>query len=663
MTVDELLVSVGFKFTGQAGLESFRQAIANLEKDLKPLAASLTQVGTLTAAFANQAAASANASMAATNGATAQAAALNQTAQAALDAAAAYEKLTAASKDAPPGTPVVPPPAAPPGTPVVPPPAAPPSTPRPADDDDDAKKKKKLSSALKENVRDVKAAAKELAKMAVVAYGAATAVGAFVLKISRANDELALASQNLKISGSELAAWSGAAKLVLGASADMIESLEKLQMTAVNARMEGGQAAAAFASLGVQTHDFTGNLKSSNEIMMGIIDGLDRLPDRQMKLWRLNQLGLAHMLPFFEKGRAAIEAMMQEQKEFGPTPDQLSKTREFMMLFQRFGLYVQYLANIFVEELQPVFGDMMKDFIAWVKLNKDLLAIKIKEFVQGLAFALKILVGLLKLGYFFFMEFSNAVGGVDYAVKLLTLAFLGFAAVLAGSMVVNIIKIIGHLWQFARVSGVLTKGLQLLRATGVHIRAFFAWFTAGSIGATIAAIGFFVASMYNLYRVLTGQKSGMDFLADWFPDFTAGLRGVIEVVAGLIMIWNNLLKTFAMPWTIGDNFDDVKNIIKAMADTKFTAEVVNAAGQAAAVNPVQLGTAAVQNAQASSAAGLMIAQQNTNTNRNLSKMEVAVNVTGDARGLDVAQLGKILSERLSFEVEQATLNLNSGVTA
>ena len=58
-----------------------------------------------------------------------------------------------------------------------------------------------------------------------------------------------------------------------------------------------------------------------------------------------------------------------------------------------------------------------------------------------------------------------------------------------------------------------------------------------------------------------------------------------------------------------------------------------------------------------------IAQQNTNTNRNLSKMEVAVNVTGDARGLDVAQLGKILSERLSFEVEQATLNLNSGVTA
>lgn len=656
MTVDELLVSVGFKFTGQAGLEAFRQAIADLEKDLQPLAASLNQVGALTAAFANQAAAAASSAASVTQEATAQAAALDQvtvaldqavdytglfaaettaaanaanaavagvtahqtvlaqaaaaanqaaagatayatqTAQAGAAAAAAtaqVQALTAAQSASGGGTPAAP--------------NAP--TPTPAKNPN-----KKANAELKEKFGRVKEIAKEMAKYTAIAYGAAAAVAAFVLKLSKTNDELSLAAQNLKISASELSAWNGAAKIVLGASADMIESLEKLQMTAVNARMEGGQAAAAFASLGVQTHDFMGNLKGSNEIMMGIVDGLDRLPDRQMKLWRLNQLGLANMLPFFEKGRAAIEAMMQEQKDFGPTKDQLSKTREFMMLFQRFQLYVSNLANIFTEELQPVLGDMMRDFIEWVRLNREVIKTKIQEFAYALAVALRLLVTITSTLLDMFLGLSSVLGGVHNAILL------------------------------------------IVSSIGLILTYFF---------PLTAAITFLVLSFINLWRVLTGQKSAWDVFADAFPR-TAGAVGILtSAIAGLILVLYDLV-TFQ--W--GDAFSDAMASLEVMRDNFLkmsngaTVEaVLKTANNAASINPAQIGTAAIQNAQASSAAGLMIAQQNTNTSRNLSKMEVAVNVTGDARGLDVAQLGKILSERLSFEVEQATLNLNSGVTA
>lgn len=652
MTIDELLVSVGFKFTGQAGLEAFRQAIADLQKDLQPLAASLNQVGDLTAAFANQAAAAASSAASVTQEATAQAAALDQvtvaletvtdqsgafagqtivaadaatqavagitahraalaqaalaatqaatgvtsyatqTVQAGAAAAAAtaqVQALTAAQAASGGGTPTAP-------NAPTPPPAKNPN--------------KKANAELKEKFGRVKEIAKEMAKYTAIAYGAAAATAAFVLKLSKTNDELNLAAQNLKISASELSAWNGAAKIVLGASADMAESFEKLKMTAVNARMEGGQAAAAFASLGVQTHTFTGELKGENEIMMGIVDGLDRLPDRQMKLWRLNQLGLAHMLPFFEKGRAAIEAMMQEQKDFGPTPDQLSKTREFMMLFQRFQLYVGNLANTFVSELQPVFGGMMKEFIAWVQVNKEFLALKIKEFVQGIAAGLWTLVLALKFAYGAFMLFSDIVGGVDHAVWILLAGLMALAAVMTGALIASVAALVSLL--------VLLAPALLAAAEAAFL-------------AMIPAIeGMLVAAA--------------PFLA---------------VILGIVAVLGILHKLFKKSLDLDSSGLDEFGKKLAALDGKTIENIV----KTSAINPAQIGTAAIQNAQTSSAAGLLIAQQNTNTSRNLSKMEVAVNVTGDARGLDVAQLGKILSERLSFEVEQATLNLNSGVTA
>ena len=469
---------------------------------------------------------------------------------------------------------------------------------------------KKANAELKEKFGRVKEIAKEMAKYTAIAYGAAAATAAFVLKLSKTNDELSLAAQNLKISASELSAWNGAAKIVLGASADMIESLEKLQMTAVNARMEGGQAAAAFASLGVQTHDFMGNLKGSNEIMMGIVDGLDRLPDRQMKLWRLNQLGLANMLPFFDKGRAAIEAMMQEQKDFGPTPDQLSKTREFMMLFQRFQLYVGNLANTFVSELQPVFGDMMKEFIAWVQVNKEFLALKIKEFVVGIASGIRIVVATLRAAYSAFMALAFMLGGVDNAVRLLLVGFMVLAALMTGALIASLASFLSLLVLLAPA---------LLAAASAAVTAMIPAITGMLVAAApfLAAILGIIAVLGILHKLF---KKSLDLDSSGLDEFGKKLAAL--------------------------DGKTIENIVKTSA-----------------INPAQIGTAAIQNAQASSAAGLLIAQQNTNTSRNLSKMEVAVNVTGDARGLDVAQLGKILSERLSFEVEQATLNLNSGVTA
>ena len=302
--------------------------------------------------------------------------------------------------------------------------------------------------------------------------------------------------------------------------------------------------------------------------------------------------------------------MMQEQKDFGPTPDQLSKTREFMMLFQRFQLYVGNLANTFVSELQPVFGDMMKEFIAWVQVNKEFLALKIKEFVVGIASGIRIVVATLRAAYSAFMALAFMLGGVDNAVRLLLVGFMVLAALMTGALIASLASFLSLLVLLAPA---------LLAAASAAVTAMIPAITGMLVAAApfLAAILGIIAVLGILHKLF---KKSLDLDSSGLDEFGKKLAAL--------------------------DGKTIENIVKTSA-----------------INPAQIGTAAIQNAQASSAAGLLIAQQNTNTSRNLSKMEVAVNVTGDARGLDVAQLGKILSERLSFEVEQATLNLNSGVTA
>lgn len=224
---------------------------------------------------------------------------------------------------------------------------------------------RKLEKFAKSNVTSATAIGTALANV-----GTAAARGFFNMAKGAIDnaDKLNKMSQSIGISVEALSELQYAADLS-GLNIDELGiALTKLNKNAVEAAQGSKAQVEAFKTLGVSVTDAEGRIKSTEELLSDVADAFKKLPDGPQKtalaIDVFSKAG-SKMIPVLNQGRAGIELLRKEAREFGLTiSGQAGGASEaFNDNLTRINRVVQGLVTRFTNEALPTLDLIAEKFI------------------------------------------------------------------------------------------------------------------------------------------------------------------------------------------------------------------------------------------------------------------------------------------------------------
>ena len=254
-------------------------------------------------------------------------------------------------------------------------------------------------------------------------------------------------------------------------------------------------------------------------------------------------------------------AFVEMTKEGGLAHKMLEKQAETAK-----GMWAILKSNILLvkeaigDAILPIFKKMLKEIIAWVKANKDLIVEALLIYFKTLAYFAKTFFWLLKQIIKLLPDLKNVVRALKAIVGLAALIGLGALAFQASGMPLTLSRIVFWL-------GLIAKKLLLIGIRLAVIMAPILWIAAkfAAIGAAIAAIVLFFESADLFFRGLREGFETKTIFGDMFKDMPVVLALMEPIIAGLRVISALFLSIFT-DYEFKEIFDDavVKNFSKTV---------------------------------------------------------------------------------------------------
>lgn len=307
----------------------------------------------------------------------------------------------------------------------------------------------------------------------------------------------------------------GYAAGLAGASSEEFQ-LGMLQMSRamLEAKAGSGEAADAFATLGVKTTDAAGTLLDADEVFLELVDALNAVEsptERAALSMRVFGRSGASLLPLVAEGRDGIEKMRQSARDLGlvMATDATSAADRFgdtLDTLHALAKSLQHdLGSALIAELQPT----IDAFLEWVKANRELIR-----------------AGLI--------QFAKALAGVG---KLLLPIFIGIAKVSA-FLVENwkLLAVVIGAFLVAKMAILYTSLLDMLVAWALNTVA------AGAYGATVLVAGLKAAAAWVAAAapvvLLTALLAGLALAAE---DVYTFLEGGDSLIGDIGPKWTKFL--------------------------------------------------------------------------------------------------------------------------
>jgi hypothetical protein len=226
----------------------------------------------------------------------------------------------------------------------------------------------------------VKAARKNLRRMAIAGGLAAGAVAGIAAAVARAGDDLAKTSRRLGLSIEALQEWRFAAQRGGIASQTFDMAIQRFGRRAAEAARGTGAAVGALGRLRVQTRDANGQIRSMDDLLQ---DALAALADIESPLER-NALAMklfdsegVKVVQMLEGGSKALAETRAEFRKLGAImDDQTAKVSEETV--DAWGDLRTALFGVVLEMgtvLMPIVRDFLKILTEWIARNRTLLSI------------------------------------------------------------------------------------------------------------------------------------------------------------------------------------------------------------------------------------------------------------------------------------------------
>lgn len=338
---------------------------------------------------------------------------------------------------------------------------------------------------------NLKSAVKGLTAIVAGATAAAGAVFAFTKKISESNDKLGKFALRTGIDVRALQELGYVAELNGGSIDSMNGSLESLSMIASEAARGVGAGVEAFGILGVSVTDAGGKVRSADDLLNSISDSISRLGSQAEKIELAQKLGInSDLLLSIQNGSEAILRQRKEARELGfiISPDDAKASANFNDELLRIKKILS--GGIIGASISREITPLMKSFIEWYKVNRNLIKQKIDVFIEKGSYALRVLFNTIKRVAAAINTIVNAIGGWKVALVSATAAFV---ALNASALLMPIL-----------------------------------------VTAASAAI---LLLLEDIITYAQGGDSAIGNLADRFPAFKAVLDGVLYVIKMIIDGW------------------------------------------------------------------------------------------------------------------------------
>lgn len=302
--------------------------------------------------------------------------------------------------------------------------------------------KKKLEEAKKKLGEYAKAAeekaAKALKALSAAAAGAVTAVSALVLNSAKAADDLSTMSKVTGLSTTQLQKYSYAAKMA-GISLETITGAQTKLTKQMAAAKEGtGAAAENFAALGVSVKGANGELRSSDDVFIDVIDALGKIDneaERDAAAMEIFGKSARELNPLIYEGAEGLQEYSKRAEELGIIIDEdtvesmndlngtvKEVTMQFDALKQNLAAKFAPIAKEVLEKVQTVIQAVAKQLDSpKFKASIDKLGKALKDFLQKAADAAeKVLPHLVSAATFLISNFDKlaiSIGAVWAVMK------------------------------------------------------------------------------------------------------------------------------------------------------------------------------------------------------------------------------------------------------
>ncbi len=274
-----------------------------------------------------------------------------------------------------------------------------------------------------------------MATLAVKAKEVATALLGFATEGANYADSIDEASQKTGINTTALQELAHAAGYSDMSLADLTTSLKFLSTNMVEADTKSKGARETFKALGVAFKDSDGKMRPANDVLLDLADKFKAMPDGARKATLATELfgksGL-QMIPMLNAGSAALKASGVEAHKLGKVYTALEIQQGVDMADSTKGLSDAWigLKRTLGAVLMPMITKAANALTKWIVENRKAIASKLKDIIEALGEALKVLGGI----FAWFADNTWALKAAMVALAVVFISTLGPVAALVAAI-------------------------------------------------------------------------------------------------------------------------------------------------------------------------------------------------------------------------------------
>ncbi len=329
-------------------------------------------------------------------------------------------------------------------------------------------------------------------KGALVAVGAAFAVSKianFIQHTADSADELKAQAERIGTTTKALQGLQFAAELSDTSAEALGSGLQFLARSAYAAKSGSKEAQDAFKKLGVSVTDSNGKLRTTDQIMLDVADGLQKIESPAEKTaltMKVMGRSAGELVPFLAKGSAELLAFRLELEELGG-----SFSTEFIDLAddwndngKRMGAVLRGIGAAMANGILPPLNRLVNRFLEFWKFSGGIIRSGLEKFFAGIGNTLEIIGKLLEAFLYpaitLFASLVDWVGSFDSGLQIIIATLGAVAAVMFGLvapwvLIAAVIALVAEdiYTYFVGGDSVTGKVVESFKAMGREISAFF----------------------------------------------------------------------------------------------------------------------------------------------------------------------------------------------
>jgi len=400
------------------------------------------------------------------------------------------------------------------------------------------------------------------------AAGAAAAATLFGIAQSVANmgDKARKTAQSIGLTTESLQELAFAGKIGGVGQEEMTASMGKLARTASEASRGVETYKRSYNELGISVKDSSGNLKSTDQIFMEVSDQFQKMENGTKKTaLAMDLFGRSGMklIPMLNGGSKAIANLRAEALASGAVISDADAMagEEFNDTIARLKMQFDGIKVAIGNDLIPTMTDLMKSFIEWIKINKEVLKSNLRTFLKFLATS-------AKTAYKVFYDLGRSVGFVINLFggleKVLKVVGIAFGILMGVRLLFGIGQIVQGVTQMSTVFKLLSRAIGVANIQAAIIP------TLIGVGFVMVAliledvISYFqgkdsvTAKISEFIIELTKSGGVIGFIANMVDSLGKVIGGLTAMLVGLFTLnWDLFLEPLKSAWEWLKNISDI----------------------------------------------------------------------------------------------------------